>query len=409
MWVADWGDGKIYAYNLASKARDSLKDFDTLVAAGNLRPRGIWSDGTIMWVGDSASDKIYAYNMPAKDCSVVSDPDIAGVHFLQGILEGRQLGCTNPSVSVPPSQSITGNISILATNTHEPSVIFPVGATTSWGDHETSYWEIDDWAPAATSTSYSVPINLTAPSAPGTYSIWFAAGAETTLPHVMSCTHWASGPLGNQANAPPIWNDGNDIAEWATTQTRCDSEVTPNGVGLRIAVVVRSETTTTSPVTDPPDPPKPDKIKIEKCVTEVNGNGKSDTDENAEEASGSITLGDTITGKWEAGCPSITRGGRLAKYYTLTVPIISGVKIALDSHLDTYLVLRSGGLSGSVVEQGRRRRPRQQLPDLQHAEGRQVHHRGHHLLLRRRGSGVHPDGDFSAQGAVRRPGVCRGP
>ena len=79
------------------------------------------------------------------------------------------------------------------------------------------------------------------------------------------------------------------------------------------------------------------------CVADVKAaNG-------AEEVSGGVTLGDTITGKWEAGCPSITRGARLAKYYTLTVPIISGVKIALDSHLDTYLVLRSGGLSGSII------------------------------------------------------------
>ena len=271
------------------------------------------------------------------------------VYLKGGSLNGQRLGCRGPSVSVSPGQTISGSISLLVANEHVPSAIFPVGWTPSWGDHSTSYRSIVGSAPAETATRYSAPISLVAPSTPGTYSIWFAAGAETSLPHVMSCTHWASGPLGNQANAPPIWNDGNDIAEWATTQTRCDSEVTPNGVGLRIAVVVRSETTTTSPVTDPPDPPKPDKIKIEKCVTEVNGNGKSDTDENAEEAAGSITLGDTITGKWEAGCPSITRGARLAKYYTLTVPIISGVKIALDSHLDTYLVLRSGGLSGNII------------------------------------------------------------
>ena len=30
MWVADWGDAKIYAYSMATKARESAKDFDTL-------------------------------------------------------------------------------------------------------------------------------------------------------------------------------------------------------------------------------------------------------------------------------------------------------------------------------------------------------------------------------------------
>ena len=48
---------------MSTKARDSAKDFDTLYAAGNRRPVGIWSDGTTMWVSDYTSDKIYAYSM----------------------------------------------------------------------------------------------------------------------------------------------------------------------------------------------------------------------------------------------------------------------------------------------------------------------------------------------------------
>ena len=52
MWVVDQFDDKIYAYGLASKARDASKDFDTLAGAGNDAPLGIWSDGTTMWVAD---------------------------------------------------------------------------------------------------------------------------------------------------------------------------------------------------------------------------------------------------------------------------------------------------------------------------------------------------------------------
>ena len=66
MWVVDWGDTKIYAYNLATKARDSSKDFNTLRAADNFGPQGIWSDGTTMWVSDDTSEKIYAYNLATK-------------------------------------------------------------------------------------------------------------------------------------------------------------------------------------------------------------------------------------------------------------------------------------------------------------------------------------------------------
>ena len=66
MWVADNTDDKLYAYELATKARDSSKDFDTLSAAGNNFPIGIWSDGTTMWVADNTDSKIYAYNLATK-------------------------------------------------------------------------------------------------------------------------------------------------------------------------------------------------------------------------------------------------------------------------------------------------------------------------------------------------------
>ena len=66
MWVADSSDDKIYAYSMSTKARVSSKDFDTLDAADNESPTGIWSDETTMWVADPSDDKIYAYSMSTK-------------------------------------------------------------------------------------------------------------------------------------------------------------------------------------------------------------------------------------------------------------------------------------------------------------------------------------------------------
>ena len=66
IWVANngWGaDDKIYAYTLATGARDEDKDFDTLAAAGNINPYDLWSDGATMWVADYGDDKIYAYTL----------------------------------------------------------------------------------------------------------------------------------------------------------------------------------------------------------------------------------------------------------------------------------------------------------------------------------------------------------
>ena len=64
MWVVDDYNKKIYAYNLRSKNRDPYKDIP--LAYGNQGAQGIWSDGTTMWVVDSADDKIYAYNLRSK-------------------------------------------------------------------------------------------------------------------------------------------------------------------------------------------------------------------------------------------------------------------------------------------------------------------------------------------------------
>ena len=66
MWVVDYSDEKIYAYNLSTKARDPNNDFNTLIAAGNNSPLGLWSDGTTMWVVDREDGKIYAYNLSTK-------------------------------------------------------------------------------------------------------------------------------------------------------------------------------------------------------------------------------------------------------------------------------------------------------------------------------------------------------
>ena len=77
MWVADWSDGKLYGvrppaslpdrfsasgkctshlgFGLDTKQRDGSKDFDTLAAAGNHRPDGIWSDAATMWVATGAT------------------------------------------------------------------------------------------------------------------------------------------------------------------------------------------------------------------------------------------------------------------------------------------------------------------------------------------------------------------
>ena len=66
LWVGDFWDARIYAYNLSTGARDAGKEFNTLVAAGNLQPEDFWSDGVTLWVADVIDDKVYAYNLSTR-------------------------------------------------------------------------------------------------------------------------------------------------------------------------------------------------------------------------------------------------------------------------------------------------------------------------------------------------------
>ena len=75
MWVVDYADAKIYAYNMSDGSRDAAKDFNTLSAAGNGNPHGLWSNGTTMWVSDYTDDKLYAYKMSDKSRDATKDFD----------------------------------------------------------------------------------------------------------------------------------------------------------------------------------------------------------------------------------------------------------------------------------------------------------------------------------------------
>ena len=88
MWISDDEDDKVYAYDLASGARDAAGDIDTLDNADNNHPRGIWSDGTTMWISDGRDDKVYAYDLASGTRDAAGDIDTldnAGNNHPRGI------------------------------------------------------------------------------------------------------------------------------------------------------------------------------------------------------------------------------------------------------------------------------------------------------------------------------------
>ena len=59
LWVADNEAGKLMAYNLQTMAREDSRDIS--LHEDNRNPRGLWSDGATIWVADSAEAKLFGY------------------------------------------------------------------------------------------------------------------------------------------------------------------------------------------------------------------------------------------------------------------------------------------------------------------------------------------------------------
>ena len=101
MWVADSYYDKVYAYDMATKARIPVREFNTLEAAGNWTPRGIWSDGATMWAADSQDAKIYSYLMP-QDPSAVDRAALVAFYNATG--EANWTNNTNWLTNAPVGQ-----------------------------------------------------------------------------------------------------------------------------------------------------------------------------------------------------------------------------------------------------------------------------------------------------------------
>ena len=86
-FVADNLSRKLYAFNRYTLSRIPDADFNTLDAAGNDSPKGIWTDGTTMWVADQPDGKLYAYDRATK----LRAPE-QGLRHPQGRRQHRTLG-----------------------------------------------------------------------------------------------------------------------------------------------------------------------------------------------------------------------------------------------------------------------------------------------------------------------------
>ena len=124
----------------------------------------------------------------------------------------RELDPTAPLLTVAPGARVAGIAFVETNNTGPSSYTAPLAATTSFGDHRTSYWGVSSNIPSGKAT-FEVEINLSAPSTPGTYYIFIAWYWEKTYGNVMSLTSWKY-PEGDQ------WDDDVDVADWTDYQAQ---------------------------------------------------------------------------------------------------------------------------------------------------------------------------------------------
>ncbi|MBC6425493.1 MAG: cadherin repeat domain-containing protein, partial [Ekhidna sp.] len=79
IWVADDDNDKLYAYTLTTGARDAAKEFD--LVASNRYPEGLWSDETTIWIADdnfgSGNPKLYAYTLATGVRDAAKEFDLA--------------------------------------------------------------------------------------------------------------------------------------------------------------------------------------------------------------------------------------------------------------------------------------------------------------------------------------------
>ena len=127
-----------------------------------------------------------------------------------GTLNGQLIDATHYTIAVAPGERITGSISVQTTNLMGSNAVAPLGWTVDWGAREAQPRLTNGWIPTGTNT-YTINIDVIAPTGPGERHIIVAFCGEFTIAQVMSATNWPCGDA--------VWYDGNDAGfDWSPAQ-----------------------------------------------------------------------------------------------------------------------------------------------------------------------------------------------
>jgi serine/threonine protein kinase len=155
---------------------------------------------------------------PQLFASIPKDPaDDSTLRVVSGTGDFASVSATNKRLTARPGENLNGTVSLQALNTMPSWAIAPLIYTPSWGDHRTSFREINHWIPRGKSQQVA-QISLIAPSVLGVYHIIFAFSGEKSPDQIAAFSNWSAGATG--------WNDAGDLAALSDAQL---SEAMLNG------------------------------------------------------------------------------------------------------------------------------------------------------------------------------------
>lgn len=151
-----------------------------------------------------------------------------------GALNGQDIAGPGSTITVTPGEVISGTIDFRFFSSHITNPTVQVGLNTTWGTSRdenvrllVGQIDYNNGSPTNLTIDFSNfeggGGNLVAPLTNGLYYIVFAIRGECNVDSLMSATNWAASgsTVCSDTNAPPVWNDGNDLG-WDWTQDQFD-------------------------------------------------------------------------------------------------------------------------------------------------------------------------------------------
>ena len=242
-----WGDG-----NDVGEWGDD--EHDEALENGRVLGRRLEADGSYrhLYVPAAGVEVVVTGDDPGADSALYLS---SGVFQGDVVTEGRR------QLQVSPGEVVEGTVNLRYTSAWSEDTRVQLAWTPTWGDPATSGVPAGVLATPSFADQLTVPVQFTAPSSLGIYRLVFAFRAADNAAELLSMTEGAA-----------EWNDGNDIAQWQSSQFQDANENGRARASLETATGVQQvwvPATTIEVVVDSIDPGNQSSLELVSGV--ING------------------------------------------------------------------------------------------------------------------------------------------